>query len=269
MYWWGASHGAVERWRRALEVGRTNNEGSRRLIRAAAEKGASELRGKELPPEQVERRRQTARDLDLAQYLQTGYHGAWWSDEEVTLLGTVPDEEVARRTGRTPDACRSKRQLLGIPNPSRRPDGWTEEEDNLVRRLPPRQAARRTGRTVAAVYRRRRLLGLPDARVGSTARRGRRRPPHVVEAVRQAQMGRQASEETRRKMSEAHRRRRTRPPKAGRPWTRQEDRLLRTLPPPEAAARTGRSLGAVYGRRRELGLPDARAGRKVSRRRQE
>ena len=27
MYWWGASKGAVERWRRVLGVGRTDNEG--------------------------------------------------------------------------------------------------------------------------------------------------------------------------------------------------------------------------------------------------
>jgi hypothetical protein len=263
MYWWGASHGAVERWRRALGVGRTDNEGSHRLICAAAEQGAAELRGKELPPEQVERRRQTALDLDLARHLQTGYHGDWWSDEEVALLGTVPDEEVARRTGRTPDACRSKRQLLGIPNPSPRAGGWTQDEDDLVRRLPPRLAARRTGRSMNAVYRRRHDLGLPDARVGSTDRQGRRRPPHVVEAVRRANLVRHPSEETRRRMSEAHRRRGTRPPKAGRPWTAAEDRLLRRLPPPQVTERTGRSLSAVYTRRHELGLPDARAGRKI------
>jgi hypothetical protein len=31
------------------------------------------------------------------------------------LLGTLPDEEVARRTGRTTNAVRQKRELLGIP----------------------------------------------------------------------------------------------------------------------------------------------------------
>ena len=42
-------------------------------------------------------------------------------------------------------------------------------------------------------------------------------------------------------------------------------KLTRALPPPEAARRTGRSLAAAYGRRRDLGLPDARAGRQVPR----
>jgi hypothetical protein len=59
-------------------------------------------------------------------------------------------------------------------------------------------------------------------------------------------------------MSTAHRRRGTRPPNAGPPWTAQEDALLRVLPAAEVARRTGRTPGAVYARRRELRLPDGR-----------
>ena len=40
----------------------------------------------------------------------------------------------------------------------------------------------------------------------------------------------------------------------GRPWTPEEDELVRALPPGEAARRTGRSLRAVYDRRYALGL---------------
>ena len=36
----------------------------------------------------------------------------WWTKAEVKLLGRVPDEEVARRTRRTVDAVRQKRQAL-------------------------------------------------------------------------------------------------------------------------------------------------------------
>src|SRR3712207_3633587 len=68
-YWWGASEGAVWRWRRALGVGRADPEGSRPLIQAAAETGAALTRGQKLPPEQVERRRQTAIDLNLGRSL--------------------------------------------------------------------------------------------------------------------------------------------------------------------------------------------------------
>ncbi len=39
-----------------------------------------------------------------------------------------------------------------------------------------------------------------------------------------------------------------------RPWTADEDGLVRLLPPGEAAARTGRSVSAVYNRRHGLGL---------------
>jgi hypothetical protein len=59
--------------------------------------------------------------------------------------------------------------------------------------------------------------------------------------------------------------------KAGRPggldWTREEDRLVRTLTPAEAARRTGRTLTAVYRRRHTLKVPDGRAdnGRKPRR----
>jgi hypothetical protein len=70
-----------------------------------------------LPAEQVERRRRTARRLNLGRYLKKGYHGPWWTRAEMALLGRVPDEEVARRTGRTPAAVRRKRETLGRARP--------------------------------------------------------------------------------------------------------------------------------------------------------
>ena len=39
-------------------------------------------------------------------------------------------------------------------------------------------------------------------------------------------------------------------------WTAAEDVLVRKLPAPAVAVRTGRKLRAVYLRRRELGIPD-------------
>jgi len=71
-------------------------------------------------------------------------------------------------------------------------------------------------------------------------------------------LGTPHSAEARAKMSAAHKRRGTRPPKAGRPWTAEEEALLRRLPPAEAARRTGRTLKAVYAWRRVLGEPDGR-----------
>jgi hypothetical protein len=53
--------------------------------------------------------------------------------------------------------------------------------------------------------------------------------------------------------------RRVGPPRpSSHPWTPEEDELVRTLPPGQAAERAGRSLLAVYARRRVLGVPDGR-----------
>jgi hypothetical protein len=60
---------AVCAWRKAFDVSHTGTSCSRRLHRAASEKGADRTRGKVLPAEQVERRR-SARTLGLAEYMR-------------------------------------------------------------------------------------------------------------------------------------------------------------------------------------------------------
>jgi hypothetical protein len=54
----------------------------------------------------------------------------------------------------------------------------------------------------------------------AAARRGKPRLPHVIEAMAEARRGVPHSAETRRKMSEAHKRRGTRPPLADRSRSR-------------------------------------------------
>jgi hypothetical protein len=92
----------------------------------------------------------------------------------------------------------------------------------------------------------------------NAAKMGQPRPPHVVEAIRKAQNGRKSNQETRRRMSEAQKRRGVIPLAAGRPWEEWEDDLARTLPAPEVVRRTGRTLTAAYCRRTTLGMPDGR-----------
>jgi Ni/Co efflux regulator RcnB len=92
----------------------------------------------------------------------------------------------------------------------------------------------------------------------AAAKRGKSRPAGMMEGLAEANRGKKLGEETRRRMSEAHKRRGTRPPAAGRPWTAEEDQLVRRLPAQEVAARIGRTLAAVYGRRIDLGVPDGR-----------
>jgi len=114
-FWWGVNHGTVARWRKALGVDGYSPPGTRRLRQAASEAGADALRGKQLPPEQVGRRRRTARELGLWRTLQPGYHGPRWTEGQLRLLGTDTDEAVAALVGRTPAAVRVKRTRLGIP----------------------------------------------------------------------------------------------------------------------------------------------------------
>jgi len=92
----------------------------------------------------------------------------------------------------------------------------------------------------------------------AAAKKGKPHSPELIEKLRKAHLGKHPSTETRQKMREAAKRRGAWPPAAGRPWTAEEDRLLRTLPAMEVALRTGRTLTAVYSRRTVLGMPDGR-----------
>jgi hypothetical protein len=161
-YWWGVQEEIVTRWRHALGVeGREGTEGSRRLCQAVREKANAAVRGKPLSSEQVERRRQTARDLDLGQYLEAARRKRAWPEEHLALLGTMPDSELARQLGKTENAVRIQRERRGIPNPSGH--GWTEGELALLGILPDAEVARRTGRTPMAVTCKRCELGIPHS----------------------------------------------------------------------------------------------------------
>jgi hypothetical protein len=114
-HWLGVGTKAVWAWRKSFGVSRTGTDGSRRLHRASSEKGAARTRGKALPAEQVERRRPT-RAPGLAEYLRgKRWAGTGWTAEQLALLGTVPDDVVAARFGRSENAVRVWRGRLGIP----------------------------------------------------------------------------------------------------------------------------------------------------------
>jgi hypothetical protein len=160
MFWWSASHTAVQNWRRALGVGRKDNEGTARLVLAAAEKGAEAAKAHEWTGAERERRRQLNAEKGLAGYFVTGYQGPLWTAEDIALLGTADDEEVARRIGRTPNAVRVMRDRLGIPRPAG--GRWRDDELALLGRLPDREVARRLGRSLQSVTQKRIKLGIPN-----------------------------------------------------------------------------------------------------------
>jgi hypothetical protein len=112
-YWWGASQTSVRAWRQALGVPKFNEGSARLRVELNAEIGAAR-RGVKLPQDQVERRRRTARELGLRPN-PSHINGRPWTQEELALLGKLPDDEVTRHTGRTWGAVTQRRNLLKIP----------------------------------------------------------------------------------------------------------------------------------------------------------
>jgi hypothetical protein len=114
-HWFGVSTHTVWSWRRAFGVGRWDTEGSKLLHQELSERGAEALRGRRQSEETVCRRVQTRRERGCPPPNRWAEDG--WKPEEVTLLGTVPDDELARRLGRSVNSVSGKRRRLKIPNP--------------------------------------------------------------------------------------------------------------------------------------------------------
>jgi len=159
------------------------------------------------------------------------------------------NQAMCRAWGVTPQTVSKWRKALGVPQEN---DG-TRRLHSLNALSSEFEAIRKKAWSKARDPERRAKI--------ATAKRSVPRPPGLVEKLRLFNFGRKLSAETRFKMSETHRKRGSRPPKAGRPWTLDEDSLLTQLPPKIVAERTGRTLRAVYSRRIELGLPDGRTTR--------
>jgi len=73
------------------------------------------------------------------------------SRAELSLIGTLPDSDVARRIGRPYATVRDKRHQLHVPYQNPRYDWWTPEELDLLSHLPQEEVARRTNRSIRAV----------------------------------------------------------------------------------------------------------------------
>ncbi len=140
-YWWGIHRTTAQKWRKTLGVTRKNNEGTHRLVLGAIE-------------------------ASMEARFDESVRTEPWLPEEVALLGTMPDAEVARITLRSAAAVGKKRLAMGRAPLHAGPDGvvhlkyWTAEEDELVRTLPPEIVAKRTGRSIKSVYTRRTTLGV-------------------------------------------------------------------------------------------------------------
>src|SRR5260221_7674062 len=93
---------------------------------------------------------------------------AWraWIDEELGLLGEIPDRELAQRFGRTLQAIVVKRYVLGIPRHigAEENQPWTAAEDRLLGTKLDSVLAKELGRGVAAIRKRRKRKRIPHFR---------------------------------------------------------------------------------------------------------
>jgi hypothetical protein len=200
-YWWGVSICTVWRWRISLGVEQFT-EGTRDLCRRwlpekldeealqnqkkalrspeCMAKRAASLRGKPMPAKvkrallKANRGRkhsaEACRNMSEAQKRRPPHENAWVPDE-IALLGTMRDSEIAKRTGRTIPAVRSRRRLLGIANffkrkPRSQAPRWTPNMDKLMGTMPDPVLAQKLKTSHAIIVNRRRKLKVPPFRLG-------------------------------------------------------------------------------------------------------
>lgn len=103
--WFGVAGGVVWRWRKALGVGQWEPERSRRLHQELSERGAAALKERGLSEEECGRRSKRSRELNIARFLPTGYHGPRWTAAEEALLGMMADKLSRRASAGLPRPC--------------------------------------------------------------------------------------------------------------------------------------------------------------------
>jgi hypothetical protein len=162
MHWWRVTATVVCCWRRAFGVTKINNEGSNRLVRAAAADGAEAVKQKEWTAEERDAKRRLALANNHARHLRGVVREDTWTAEEIALLGQLPDAVVARKIHRTVSAVSQKRERLGLPNPTT--SHWNAEGITLLGTMPDDEVAKRLGRSVAWVTMKRWTLEIPCCR---------------------------------------------------------------------------------------------------------
>jgi hypothetical protein len=200
--------------------------------------------------------------------VRSGARRIRWPPRLARLLGRVPDETVARRSGLHPHTVAVERRRRGIPPSSpRRPRvRWTAAMIALLGTAVDREVAAELGLPVHCVMRQRRFLGI--AAVGRSIAHGR----HFWTPRRVALLGTAPDGEIARRLKLAvstvcHRRRVLgiapfTPAATGPRWTRAMLRLLGTLADREVAERFGIPLRTVRAKRWRRGTP-ARPGRRL------
>ena len=82
-----------------------------------------------------------------------------WTPSEDKLLGTMPDQELAKRLGRTLNAIRTRREQARIPVVSRYVF-WDDKQIALLGKMHDKEVAALTGHAIDSVAIKRRQLGI-------------------------------------------------------------------------------------------------------------
>jgi len=118
-HWFGVSTKAVWNWRREFGVGQLGTPGSREVVAELNWAKNPYPAGVRLTAAECRRRRRTAAELGLGQYLVGAnvkrWQGRGWTAEQLALLGTAPDADLAVQLGKTRSAVRSKRSMRKVP----------------------------------------------------------------------------------------------------------------------------------------------------------
>jgi hypothetical protein len=273
-YHWGVCRNVVQIWRRALDVPEVN-PGTRHLLRETHRDSESDARQRAilraetpravLKPEPLLHERahpllrlSTSR-LVKDRMARTGRHInpdlRLWTRKEDELLGSAPDEQIARKIKRSKAAVAVRRNALGIAAWNAayfRP--WTPDEEALLGALPDRDLARRLKRTFKAVEARRERYSLPP--VGPLQRRF----TPAEDALLGTMPDDEAAQQLGRSVDVVGTRRRSLNIPAKNPryrsWTPAEDKLLGTVPDDKVATHLNRPLQSVRDRRILLGIPN-------------
>ena len=118
IHWWGVGASAAHNWREWAGVKCwTATPGSAAEQLRVSQQGAKVTRGKPLLVEQVAQRRESARRLNLGQYIRgsAGGQRKWTPADDAVVLRTPDDGDAAKKVKRTTNAvrCRRRRLLAG------------------------------------------------------------------------------------------------------------------------------------------------------------
>ena len=97
MHWFGVGHRCVWCWRKAFGVAQVGTEGSRRLVTAAAAKGADATRGKGRSEEYGDNLSRATK----GRRIRGRWTGKEWTPGMEARLGTEPDDALAQEFGKT------------------------------------------------------------------------------------------------------------------------------------------------------------------------